>query len=41
MGEVAADIKGVLKDIDLPAGMRTDVTGDVEDLEETFMQMTF
>jgi multidrug efflux pump subunit AcrB len=38
---VAADIKGVLKDIDLPAGMRTDVTGDVEDLEETFMQMTF
>lgn len=41
LGEVAADIKGVLKDIDLPAGMRTDVTGDVEDLEETFMQMTF
>ena len=41
LGEVAADIKNTLKEIDLPAGMRTDVTGDVEDLEETFMQMTF
>jgi HAE1 family hydrophobic/amphiphilic exporter-1 len=39
LGEVAADVEKALEEIELEAGMRTAVTGDVEDMAETFLQM--
>ncbi|WP_286976986.1 efflux RND transporter permease subunit [Acetomicrobium sp. UBA5826] len=39
VGNVATDIEKALKEIELPAGMRTEITGDVEDMKETFLQM--
>ena len=39
IGNVATDIEKALKEIELPAGMRTEITGDVEDMKETFLQM--
>jgi HAE1 family hydrophobic/amphiphilic exporter-1 len=39
LGEVAADVGKALEEIELEAGMRTDITGDVEDMADTFLQM--
>jgi len=39
LGEVAADVEKALEEIELEAGMRTAVTGDVEDMADTFLQM--
>jgi len=39
LGQVAADIENALPEITLEPGMRTAISGDVEDLRETFIQM--
>lgn len=39
LGQVAADVEKALEEIELEAGMRTDVTGDVEDMADTYLQM--
>jgi len=40
VGQVAADVQRLLDATELPAGMRTAISGDVEDMKETYMQMT-
>lgn len=39
LGQVAGDVQNVLKELNLP--IRTDISGDVEDLRDTFRQMAF
>ena len=39
LGEVAADVEKALGEVELGPGMRTVLGGDVEDLQDTFLQM--
>lgn len=39
IGQVAADVQRLLDEVKLPAGMRTAISGDVEDMKETYLQM--